>query len=381
MYIIEIPIGEVKEGMKIASPVFSHSGSTKNMIICRKETVVTNRIINLLNRHEILKIEVYSSQNQKSAAKMTKLHEENKTLQINPILPMNIKHEAINSIKNLFNAVSEPGELVNLTTAHQLVRGFEKTLSHVVAAATSDLNDMIHIFDLKSHDEYTYHHSISVALLSVATGQSLGFDLRQSMNLGRSALLHDIGKQFIPASIINKRGKLTKEEFAEMMSHPSYGASNLKAKGIGGTGLLSGILFHHEKINGSGYPKGLAGNEIPISAKIVAVADVFDALTSYRSYRNPMTPTAAYEVILNEVGTSFDYSIVEAFIKKLDFYPINSALELSNGQIVYVVENQNALRPVVADKVTNEKLDLASPKNSDIMIVRVADKSELITAT
>ena len=380
MHVIEIPLGELKEGTKIAEPVLSNTGTHKNMIIIRKETVLTGKMIDLLRRHDVQKVNAYSANKKKPPIVEIQLDnkQDAESQQIKPIISDGIKKEALTNIKNLFSAVSEPGDLVNLTTAHQFVREFERTLSQFVAAATSDVNDMIHIFDLKTHDEYTYHHSLSVALLATATGQSLGFGLRELMNLGRSALLHDIGKQFVPREIINKNGKLTKEELAEMKSHPSNGASNLKAKGLGSTELLGGVLFHHEKINGSGYPKGLAGSDIPLFAKIVSVADVFDALTSYRSYRSPMTPTAAYELILRDAGSAFEYSIVEAFTKKLDFYPINAALELSNGQMVHVAENENALRPVVVDARTKEKLDLASPKYSDLVIARVAEPSELL---
>ena len=392
-----IPIIELREGMKVAEPVLSNTGAHKNMIICRKDSILTGRVINLLQRHEVQKVEIYpdyataarletidwpeETQEFTSSIKTERVDsvraDKNSIFkelpQIEPIIPPHVKEKAIINIKNLFNAISIPTESDTLTTAHQLVQDFDKTLSHVVGAAASNQDDMVHIYDLKSHDEYTFHHSVSVAMLAVATGQSLGFELRELMNLGRSALFHDIGKQFVPLEIINKAGKLSKDEIAEMKLHPPVGATNLKAKGLGTTGVIKGILFHHEKVDGSGYPRGLAGDEIPLEAKIIAVADVFDALTSYRSYRKPMTPTAAYEVIMKEVGTSFEYAIVEAFVKKLDFYPINTLLELSNGQMVIVVENQNVLRPVVMDIVTKEKFDLASPKNSDLMIVQVVD--------
>ena len=395
MYSATIPLSELKSGMKIAKSVFAHSGYNKNMIICRQNTVVTNKIINLLVRHEVWKVDVYSA----SPPKPTRFDfKTQKGLNdglfrvagvvidfdappVKPIIQEDMKKAAVESIKNLFSVISSPGEITNMTTAYQMVRGFEKALSYVVAAATHDTNGIIHIQDLKSFDEYTYHHSISVSLLAVATGQMLGFDLRESMKLGRCALLHDVGKQFIPWKIINKKGKLTNEEFKEMMEHPLHGATNLRAKGIGSSSLINGILFHHEKINGRGYPKGLVGEEIPLYAKIVSVADVFDALTSFRSYRKPMTPTHAYELILAEIGTSFDYDVVQAFTKKLDLYPINSILELSNGRIVIVVENQNILRPVVMDIVTKEKIDLTSSKYLNLTVIRVVDREDFVAET
>ena len=384
---ILVPISKLQEGMIVAEPVLSNAGAHKNMIICRRGSTLTGRVINLLKRHEVQKVEifpgfaVFPEGNQdfagrlvsKSAEEITEDLNFKKFPEIAPIIPPYYKERAITNIKNLFSAISNPNESVTLTTSHSLIQEFEKTLSQVVGAAASNPDDLIHIYDLKSHDEYTFHHSVSVAMLAVSTGQSLGFELRELMNLGRSALFHDIGKLFVPSEIINKTSKLSNREFVEMKSHPPLGATNIKAKGLGNTGVLSGILFHHEKIDGTGYPRGLSGNEIPLEAKIISVADVFDALTSYRSYRKPMTPTAAYDLILNQVGTSFDYAIVEAFTKKLDFYPINSLLELSNGKTTIVIENQNVLRPVVMDVITKEKFDLSSPKNSDLTIEQVID--------
>ena len=390
---VVVPANELREGMQVAEPVLSNTGAHKNMIICRKGSILTGKIINLLKRHEVQKVEVYSdyandqapvasgfASNINSAQNEEANNKASHKLvpQIEPIIPPLFKERVLRSITNLFRTISLPSESVTLTTAHTHVQDFEKTLSYVVGAAASDPDDMIHIYDLKSHDEYTFHHSVSVGLLAVATGQSLGLELRELMSLGRSALFHDIGKQFVPSEIINKSGKLSKEEYLEIKSHPPLGATNIKAKGLGTTGVLSGILFHHEKIDGSGYPRGLKGNEIPLEAKIISIADVFDALTSYRSYRKPMTPTAAYETIMREVGTSFDYAIVEAFIKKMNFYPINTLLELSNKRIFIVVENQNALRPVVMDVLTKEKYDLSSSKNTNLTIERIASHEDLI---
>ena len=391
---IVIPINKLHEGMRIAEPVLSNAGAQKNMIICRKESILTLRMIEILKRHEVQKVEVYSdsahgfpaagidftddTQDTENDFEFGQASEFTQRLpKIEPIIPRYHKERAITNISNLFKAIANPVDSVTLTTAHTLVQEFEKTLSQVVGAAAGSPDDLIHIYDLKAHDEYTFHHSVSVALLAVATGQSLGLDIRELMGLGRSALFHDIGKQFVPSEIINKTGKLTNEELSEMRSHPPLGATNIKAKGLANTGVLGGILFHHEKIDGTGYPRGLSGNEIPIEAKIISVADVFDALTSYRSYRKPMTPTAAYDLIIKQVGTSFDYTIVEAFTKKLNFYPINTLLELSNGRTAIVIENHNVLRPVVMDVMTNEKFDLSSPNNSEIIIEQVINSLDI----
>ena len=386
MHTVTLAVGKLREGMTIARPVVASSGAWKNMVICRAGTYVTRRVLGTLVRHGVQKADVFSMSPRAPApacgepAPESAAEEKAAALYaalppVRSVLPEGVKEKAVSNIKSVFAVVEDAGGH-NMTTAYQVVRDFEKTLSQVVAAATNCESGYVHIHDLKSYDEYTFHHSLSVSLLSVATGQELGLDLKDSMELGRCGLLHDIGKQFVAWDIINKPGKLTDDEFRLVMEHPSLGVQNLKAKGFASVTLTNGILFHHEKENGRGYPKGLAGTDIPLFAKIIAVADVFDALTSYRSYRKPLTPTAAFEIISADAGAAFDRDVLAAFLKRLELYPVNTIIELSSGKIATVIENSNSLRPVVACIHTKEALDLASPRYRELAIAGVLGKEE-----
>ena len=379
-----VSIDDVKLGHVIAEPIVVYSEDGLDMMLCKRNTVVDNRIIELLKKHKVHQIKIITPPKQTTAAPTPKPAtiappkpaEPPRVIpksEVKPIFDEKLKKEAVEGIQTMFSFI-EGGD--NMTTAYQAIQGFEKVVSQVVEVATGDGSSFVHIHDLKSHDEYTYHHSLSVSLLSIATGQEMGLDDDQLLRLGRCAMLHDAGKQFIPLSIINKVGKLTDEEFAIMRDHPVKGALSIKAKAIGDTEIWGGVMFHHEKINGRGYPKGLRKDEIPLFARIIAVADVYDAVTSFRSYRKPMHPSMAYEIICSEIETSFEYDIVKAFTNRLIVYPVGCVLELTDKRIGVVVDNEIKLRPVIKLAESGDLLDLANVKNLTIGIANVINPNE-----
>jgi HD-GYP domain-containing protein (c-di-GMP phosphodiesterase class II) len=218
-------------------------------------------------------------------------------------------------------------------------------------------------------------------VLALATGKGLGLSEEALARLGRCALLHDIGKQLVPADILNKNGKLTEQEFEIIKKHPLLGANNLKGTALVDEELFVSIMSHHEKVDGSGYPYNMKGNEIPLYSKIISVADVYDAITSYRSYRTPMQPLDAFEVIYKDIGNAFDYDIVKAFYSKLEFYPVNTIVELSDNRLATVVQGGGPLklRPPVRLWGTDKNIDLSASKNTDLCITRTLAPSELPT--
>ena len=173
----------------------------------------------------------------------------------------------------------------------------------------------------------------------------------------------------VPKSIIGKPSALTPAEFLEIKKHPEQGAKYLRTEFIGNQELWDAVTCHHEKHDGTGYPRGLKGNDIPVFSKIIAVADVYDALTSFRSYRDPMRPPAnAIELIMSEAETSFDLDIVKAFIKRIELYPIGTVLHLSDKRIGVVVGNRNPMRPAVKILDTGTIVDLTTFENLHLVI-------------
>ncbi|MEG0774918.1 HD-GYP domain-containing protein [Clostridium sp.] len=205
------------------------------------------------------------------------------------------------------------------------------------------------LYDVKTHDNYTFLHSIDTGIMATFLGVSLNMKKDTIKELTIGAILHDLGKLKIPYSIINKNGPLTDEEFKEMKRHPIYGRELLEKNLSIPYSAIIGIEQHHEKVNGKGYPYGLQGNEISKFGKIICLCDVYDAVSSDRSYRDKFAPNEAYELILAGSGTSFDTQLVNVFKSTFSVYPLGCCIKLSNGIEGYVIkQNKNFPdRPVI----------------------------------
>jgi putative nucleotidyltransferase with HDIG domain len=170
------------------------------------------------------------------------------------------------------------------------------------------------VIDAKS--AYTFHHSVSVADYTVAIAQTLGISAPVIRDLRRAALLHDIGKLAVPTSILDKPGRLTDEEFATIREHPRH-TGEILSRVTAFAMIAPMAAAHHERLDGRGYHLALAGAEIPIGARILAVADVYDALTADRPYRAAMAPTDAIAILERDRGTAFDPQVLDAHIRAL----------------------------------------------------------------
>jgi HD-GYP domain-containing protein (c-di-GMP phosphodiesterase class II) len=210
---------------------------------------------------------------------------------------------------------------------------------------------MLNMFDMKTYDSYTFFHCVNVAVISIVMGIALDFGRQRLLDLAYSALLHDIGKVLIDAKIINKRGPLTEEEFEIVKRHPKDGYDYVKknfSKSMNET-IALGILHHHERVSGCGYPAGKIENEISLYAKILAIADVYDALISDRPYRKGVFPVEAMEYVQGNCGTFFDFDLVQIFTRKVALFPVGTSVLLSNGATALIMENYEGLtqRPLV----------------------------------
>ncbi len=185
---------------------------------------------------------------------------------------------------------------------------------------------------IEAKDEITEGHSVRVAGYSMALARAMGYDESRVDEVYQTGLLHDVGKIGIPDLILKKEGKLTTEEYGEIKEHTSIGGHILAAIETMGY-LADGAKYHHEKFDGTGYPKGLKGKEIPEIGRIIAVADVFDALVSKRHYKEPMDVEAAKQEILRGSGTQFDPDIVQVFLKLLDDGTIRHIRNQTNARM------------------------------------------------
>jgi HD-GYP domain-containing protein (c-di-GMP phosphodiesterase class II) len=247
------------------------------------------------------------------------------------------------------------------------------------------INDLLHNFDIignlseiSGYDNYTFHHSVNTTILSLIIGIGSNYNNNQLMELGMGVLMHDVGKIMISEKILNKIDPLTKEEFEEIKKHTTYGYEILRRNQD--ISLLSAhvALQHQEKWDGSGYPRGLKAKEIHEYARIAAISDVFEALTSVRVYRGAMEPYKAYEYINANSGTHFDPRFIEAFSRNIAVYPNGTGVVLSNGLRGNVIRQNpfNPDRPYVRILYENE-LPLENPidynlaEHPSFMIIRV----------
>lgn len=200
---------------------------------------------------------------------------------------------------------------------------------------------LITVARLKTADEYTYMHSVAVCALMVALARQLGFGAPQVREAGLAGMLHDTGKALVPMELINKAGKLTDEEFAIVRRHPELG-HELLSEGAGvNAAVLDACLHHHEKVDGSGYPHRLSGDTLTLLARMCAVCDVYDAVTSRRSYKTPWDPGDAIRKMAQWNG-HFDPKVFQAFVKSVGIYPVGTVLRLQSQRLGVVVAQGGA---------------------------------------
>ncbi|MBC2726529.1 HD-GYP domain-containing protein [Desulfosporosinus sp.] len=211
-----------------------------------------------------------------------------------------------------------------------------------------DTNSLrVDLASFKEHDYCTFVHAVNVAILSALTARELGYKGQRLRYLAMGAILHDIGKIKVPYEILNKPGPLSKSEFYIIQQHPLEGEAMLRNAEVLPS-ILNTVRQHHERWSGNGYPNGLSGSRIHLDAQIIAVADVYDALTADRPYRKALPPYHALEMIL-AMEKDFNPMVIQAFRKSLNLYPKDSLVTLNTGErgLVVAVPTSFPTRPLV----------------------------------
>lgn len=216
--------------------------------------------------------------------------------------------------------------------------GAQKLVEEITDSVARNPGALISLARLKTADDYTYMHSVAVCAMMVALSKQLGLDEAQTRSAGLSGLMHDLGKAAMPMDVLNKPGKLTDAEFSIIKTHPEEGHRLLLGGSKVDPMVLDVCLHHHEKMDGSGYPKGLKGDEISLFAKMGAVCDVYDAITSNRPYKTGWDPAESLRKMAEWANGHFDGKIFQAFVKSLGIYPIGSLVRLTSGRLGVVVE-------------------------------------------
>ena len=280
-----------------------------------------------------------------------------------------IREHALQAVQQTMNDV-RLGRAVELAGVEEAALSIMQSVARNRAALASLLR-------VKKKDDYTFLHSVSVATLMVALARHLGEDEEDVLQAGLGGLLHDIGKARIPDEVLNKPGRLTPEEFELVKRHPEDGYQILAA--LPGIGELPLVItrHHHERMDGKGYPAGQSKKDMHRFARMAAIVDVYDALTSERCYRQPDNPAVALRRMMTWSGEHFDPGLFQAFVRCVGIYPVGSLLRLRSGRLA-VVREANERHPL-APRVTvffstrsnlhlsPENLDLSSPGQDQIL--------------
>ena len=289
---IFVPQYKLECGMKLASDVELNNNKKSKAFLLVKGIVLTKENIDKLINFGVLGVYI----------------DDGRT---NKILDYKFRRESVKAIKEIFDVCESTHKILNEETINQIEIVSEKLVKNI----NKNKEFTIGISDLQTYDENTYLHSLSVTVISIAIGTELGLNKEQLCNLGVCAILHDIGKVEIPIELILKPSKLTVDEYEIVKTHASLGANYIiKNKEINKE-IYLGVISHHEKFDGTGYPNGLEKEKIPLFGRIISVADVYDALISRRIYKDKFSHEHAVELITEWRGNHFDPDIVDAFLE------------------------------------------------------------------
>ncbi|MBC2729179.1 HD-GYP domain-containing protein [Thiobacillus sp.] len=239
---------------------------------------------------------------------------------------------------------------------------------------------LISLARLKTADDYTYMHSVAVCALMVSLARQLDLDETSVREAGMAGLMHDLGKALMPMEVLNKPGRLTDDEFRIIKSHPVEGHRLLIEGNTASDIVLDVCLHHHEKVDGSGYPDRLSSDEISLFAKMGAVCDVYDAITSNRPYKAGWDPAESIRKMTEWSKGHFDEHVFQAFIKSIGIYPVGSLVKLASGRLAVVVEQseKSLLAPRVKvffstksqTYIVPELIDLSRPSITEKIVSR-----------
>jgi putative nucleotidyltransferase with HDIG domain len=272
------------------------------------------------------------------------------------------------AVTSMFNE-ARMGQAVNTAGAQKLVEEISDSVSRNPGA-------LISLARLKTADDYTYMHSVAVCALMIALAKQLGLDDQQTRSAGIAGLLHDLGKALMPMDVLNKPGKLTDEEFSIIKKHPEEGHKLLLSSTGADEIALDVVLHHHEKTDGSGYPKGLKDSDISLLAKMGAVCDVYDAITSNRPYKAGWDPAESLRRMAEWTKGHFDHSVFQAFVKSVGIYPIGSLVKLDSGRLGLVIEQgvNSLLTPCVKVFYSTNSKSRIPPQIIDLSHADCKDK-------
>ncbi|MFA7555577.1 MAG: HD-GYP domain-containing protein [Spongiibacteraceae bacterium] len=247
----------------------------------------------------------------------------------------------------------------------------KKAVEPMIDSVTRNPDACIWLARMKQEDNYIYEHSLGASIWAVALGRQLGLPKQDLRTLALGGLLFDVGKLKIDTALMNANRRLTAEEFQYVKSHVQLSVDSLKEGGLINQDVIDMVAHHHERHNGGGYPQGLAGTEIPVFARIAAIVDCYDAITSHRIYAAALPPSLAIKKLYEWKDIDFQAELIEEFIQAIGIYPAGTLVELSSGEIAIVVAEYRTrrLRPQVMIMLDKNKQPLEDIRFIDMLAV------------
>ena len=278
------------------------------------------------------------------------------------------RRAAVNTVYNSMLKLAESDRGARRASRPQIGRELSRVFQDILSDLKTNNNKLISLASLFTVDGYIYHQSVNVAILATALGLARGYGSKELTELGVGALLHDIGCTRIPSDLLNKPGVYSDQEYELVKKHCEYGFDILREQD--GVSLLSAhvALQHHERYDGSGYPRGLQGQEIHEYARIVGLCDVYEALTSKRMHRDAHLPHEALEFLLGGGTTLFDVNLVKLFAKNVAIYPVGMSVRLNTNETAVVVSlnPEYPQRPIVRLLTDDSGRKLDMPYDLDL---------------
>lgn len=358
-----ITVGKCQTGVKLGKSIYNEHGS----VLLAAGTELTAPLLSGLKRYNIFTIYIED--------------EISEGIEIVEALPEELRNEAINVVTDGLNTIAElrTANIQGMIKTEKAIRSFKKIFKDILACLKDNQTVLNLLATTKIHDNYLYNHCVNVTIYSCQLAIGNGLPIKNIEEIGLGAMLHDLGKLYIPPEILNKPGQLTNEEFDIVKKHSQAGFDILRKVHEIPIPVAHCAYQHHERLDGTGYPRGLKDNDIHKYSKILSVADVFDAVTSHRVYRPAMLPHTGLELLYAGSGTQFESRQIELFKSCIAIYPQGLTVKLNDGR-TGIVTNYNfnaAGRPnvrIVRDeedqviKATYE-IDLSANGNLTLQVV------------
>ncbi|MNW38030.1 Cyclic di-GMP phosphodiesterase response regulator RpfG [compost metagenome] len=343
-----LPIGSLEPGMKLGKKIYNEDG----VVLLSENAELSDAIIRRLKLHGLDFVYIADPRTD--------------DIQVHEMIEDETRRRALIDIRTNFRKMTDSA--IKGSVYPFIGKSFSKLVEMIVDDLSSREDVMIMMMNMNSMDQYLYRHSLNVCIYTIFLGQVYGYSKEDLTELGIGAILHDIGKTKIPLEVLNKPTQLTDDEFTQIKTHAEIGFKLLKDE-PGITMKAAHCAYqHHERLNGSGYPRNLVGNQIHEFARWIAITDTYDALTTHRVYRSAMLPHQAMEIIYGGCGDLYEKGMLELFRDHVAIYPLGMGVTLSTGEkgVVSKIHSDIPQRPVVRVLADPMGVDIKSPYEVDL---------------